>query len=199
MLMCTRAVLRGVKKAKVIGDLPYVSVSKGVKAAYNDALKFYEAGVYALKIENAEPESLELINTLIHSGYQVMGHIGYTPQSVEKFKHRSKLVTEIELLLAEAQLLEQAGVIGLVLEMVPEMTAKLITESIKPFTIGIGAGAYTTGQVLVTDDLLGRYNLFKPKFVKRFANQYNDMLEAFKNYVSEVKSSQFPSPAEVLA
>ena len=199
MLMCTRAVLRGVKKAKVIGDLPYVSVSKGVKAAYDDALKFYEAGVYALKIENAEPESLELITSLVSSGYKVLGHIGYTPQSVDKFKHRSKLVTETELLLAEAQLLEQAGVIGLVLEMVPEMTAKLITESIKPFTIGIGAGAYTTGQVLVTDDLLGRYNLFKPKFVKRFANQYNDMLEAFKNYVSEVKSSQFPSPAEVLA
>jgi len=199
MLICTKAVLRGVKKAKVIGDLPYVSVSKGVKAAYEDALKFYEAGVYALKIENAEPESLELISALVSSSHKVFGHIGYTPQSVDKFKGRSKLVTDSERLLEEARLLEAAGVIGIVLEMLPEMAAKLITESVKPFTIGIGAGSHTTGQVLVTDDLLGRYNLFKPKFVKRFAHQYDDMLDAFKKYVKEVKSAEFPSTSEVLA
>jgi 3-methyl-2-oxobutanoate hydroxymethyltransferase len=83
--------------------------------------------------------------------------------------------------------------------MVPEAIAKLITDSIKPFTIGIGAGSYTTGQVLVTDDLLGRFNLFKPKFVKRYSYQYEDMLNAFKTYVSEVQSIQFPALEQVLA
>jgi 3-methyl-2-oxobutanoate hydroxymethyltransferase len=199
MLMCTRAVKRGALNTKIIGDLPYVSVSKGVNGAYEDSLKFFEAGVYALKIENAEQESLELISKLVNSGYKILGHIGYTPQSVEKFSTQRKLTTDVELLLSEAKTLEENGVIGLVLEMVPEAIAKLITDTIKPFTIGIGAGSYTTGQVLVTDDLLGRFNLFKPKFVKRYAHQYEDMLNAFKSYVSEVQSTQFPAVEQILA
>jgi 3-methyl-2-oxobutanoate hydroxymethyltransferase len=199
MLMCTRAVKRGAPNTKIIGDLPYVSVSKGVTGAYQDSLKFFEAGIYALKIENAEAESLELISKLVNTGYKVLGHIGYTPQSVEKFSIQNKLITDAELLLGEALALERAGVIGLVLEMVPEAIAKLITDSIGAFTIGIGAGSHTTGQVLVTDDLLGRFNLFKPKFVKRYAHQYEDMLNAFKAYVLEVKSERFPAMEQVLA
>lgn len=199
MLMCTRAVKRGAPNTKIIGDLPYVSVSKGVIPAYEDSLKFFEAGIYALKIENAEAESLELISKLVSAGYKVLGHIGYTPQSVEKFSIQNKLITDAELLLSEAKALEDAGVIGLVLEMVPEAIAKLITDSIGAFTIGIGAGSYTTGQVLVTDDLLGRFNLFKPKFVKRYAHQYEDMLNAFRDYVLEVKSERFPATEQVLA
>jgi 3-methyl-2-oxobutanoate hydroxymethyltransferase len=199
MLMCTRAVKRGAPNTKIIGDLPYVSVSRGLTGAYEDSLKFFEAGIYALKIENAEAESLELISKLVNAGYKVLGHIGYTPQSVEKFSIQNKLITDAELLLSEAKALEKSGVIGLVLEMVPEAIAKLITDSIRAFTIGIGAGSHTTGQVLVTDDLLGRFILFKPKFVKRYSYQYEDMLNAFKAYVSEVKSIQFPALEHVLA
>lgn len=187
MLMCTRAVKRGAPNTPIIADLPYVSVMKGVQGAYDDCLKFYEAGVYAVKIENAETESLELISLLVEAKYQVIGHIGYTPQSVEKFTGKSKVVTNADLLLKEAKALEAVRVEGIVLEMVPEEMAKLITESIKPFTIGIGAGKYTTGQVLVTDDLLGRFNLFKPKFVTRYANQYDDMLRAFREYIRELQ------------
>lgn len=187
MLMCTRAVKRGAPNTPIIADLPYVSVIKGVQGAYEDCLKFYKTGAYAVKIENADSESLELLSLLEQSQYPAIGHIGYTPQSVEKFAGKSKMLTDADLLLKEAKALEAVGVKGIVLEMLPEDIAKLITESIQPFTIGIGAGKYTTGQVLVTDDLLGRFNLFKPKFVTRYANQYDDMVRAFREYIQELQ------------
>ena len=195
MMICYKAVRRGAPNTKIIADLPYVSVSKSNDEAYKDALKFYEAGANLVKIENAEPKSLELIKRLSSEAYEVMGHLGYTPQSVEKFNGKPSYVRDRELLITESESLIEAGVSSFVLEMVPDEIAKEITvmaEKKNIFTIGIGAGKDTAGQVLVSDDLLGRFNLFKPKFVKRFAHQYDDMLKAFQDYRTEVQEMKFP-------
>ena len=197
MMICFKAVRRGAPKTKIVADLPYVSVIKPNSEAYKDALAFYEAGANIVKIENAEPKSLELIKMLTDEGYQVMGHIGYTPQSVEKFNGKPSYGKDRELLFSEANKLYEAGVMAMVLEMVPDEIAEELTESLESksreiFTIGIGAGQGTSGQVLVTDDLLGRFNLFKPRFVKRYAEQYQDMTRAFQDYKSEVQELKFP-------
>ncbi len=195
MMICYKAVRRGATNTKIVVDLPYVSVSKSNQEAYEDALKFYEAGADLVKIENAEAKSLELIKMLTDKGYKVMGHLGYTPQSVEKFNGKPSYVRDRELLLKESSKLAEAGVSSFVLEMVPDEIAEEITQNVSAgniFTIGIGAGQGTSGQVLVTDDLLGRFNLFKPKFVKRFAHQYEDMVRAFCEYKKEVQDMKFP-------
>lgn len=195
MMICYQAVRRGAPSSNIIADLPYVSVSKSVEEACVDAIKFYKAGANLVKIESAEAKSLELIKMLTSKGYKVMGHLGYTPQSVEKFNGKPSYVRDRELLLEEADKILEAGVNSFVLEMVPDELAKEITEKVSSqgvFTIGIGAGQGTSGQVLVSDDLLGRFNLFKPKFVKHFANQYEDMLRAFSEYKNAVQTLKFP-------
>jgi 3-methyl-2-oxobutanoate hydroxymethyltransferase len=121
-----------------------------------------------------------------------MGHIGYTPQSFEI----PTLVKDQEKLLEDALALESAGVSGIFLEMIPSEIARLITKKIKIPSIGIGAGSETSGQVLVGDDLLGRYNLVNPKFLRRYANQYSESVSAFKNFIEDVRSGNFPSEAE---
>lgn len=195
MMMCFKAVRRGAPNTKIVADLPYVSVSKPNEEAYEDALKFFEAGADLVKIENAEAKSLELIKMLTDKGYEVMGHLGYTPQSIEKFNGKPSYVKDRELLLREANEIVEAGVSSFVLEMVPDEIAEEITQEVSTksvFTIGIGAGQGTSGQVLVSDDLLGRFNLFKPRFVKRFSYQYEDMLRAFSEYKNEVQELKFP-------
>ena len=118
-----------------------------------------------------------------------MGHIGYTPQSYDK----PVLVKERDELFASAHKLQEAGVMGIVLEMIPAVIAKELTENLQIPTIGIGAGVHCSGQVLVSDDMLGRYNLFEPKFLKRYANQYSETVNAFKEYIQDVKEEKFPS------
>ncbi len=124
-----------------------------------------------------------------------MGHIGYTPQSFDK----PILVKDRDQLIADAVRLVEHGVMGIVLEMVPSDIAREITELLAEKnipTIGIGAGSATTGQVLVSDDMLGRYNLINPKFLRRYSNQYEDMVRSFKEYISDVKSESFPNDKE---
>ncbi len=156
------------------------------------AQQMIKAGADILKIENAEKETLKLILALREQNIEVMGHIGYTPQTFDK----PILVKDREKLIADASLLVQHGVMALVLEMIPSDIAKEITEMLPVPTIGIGAGPYTTGQVLVSDDMLGRYNLMNPKFLRRYANLYGEMVSSFQSYINDVKTGSFPNEEE---
>ena len=195
MLIALRAVRRGAPKAKIIADIPFKVVKQKMPDFLKSVDQLVKAGADILKIENASTETLEQIKAAQDQGIEVMGHIGYTPQDLDKFP-KPALVKDKEQLMQEALKLEEVGVTSMVLEMVPSDIAKEITEKISIPTIGIGAGKDTSGQVLVSDDLLGRFNLFKPKFLRRYANQYEEMLAAFKNYASDVRSGEFPSDSE---
>jgi 3-methyl-2-oxobutanoate hydroxymethyltransferase len=195
MLICTRAVRRGAPEAKIIADMPLRALSKSITDAVDAAHKIIKAGANIVKIENAEKETLKLIEKLREEQIEVMGHIGYTPQSFDK----PILVRDRDQLIADAVRLVEHGVMGIVLEMVPSAIAKEVTELLLEKnipTIGIGAGAATTGQVLVSDDMLGRYDLINPKFLRRYSNQYTDMVRSFKEYISDVQSGSFPNKEE---
>jgi 3-methyl-2-oxobutanoate hydroxymethyltransferase len=192
MLICTRAVHRGAPETPIITDMPLQAVSKSINDSIKSAEQIIKAGANFVKIENAEKQTLKLIKKLVEKKISVMGHIGYTPQSFEI----PTLVKDQEKLLEDALALESAGVSGIFLEMIPSEIARLITKKIKIPSIGIGAGSETSGQVLVGDDLLGRYNLVNPKFLRRYANQYSESVSAFKNFIEDVRSGNFPSEAE---
>jgi 3-methyl-2-oxobutanoate hydroxymethyltransferase len=189
MLACTRAVHRGAPNTKIITDLPLSEVTKPKDDVLKAAQQAIKAGANIVKIEGATKETLEQIKLLRENNIEVMGHIGYTPQSFDK----PTVVREEEKLISEAKTLEEYGAMGIVLEMIPSEISKKITEAIKIPTIGIGAGADCSGQVLVSDDMLGRYNLINPKFLKRYANQYEDSVRAFKEYIEDVRLGTFPS------
>jgi len=192
MVACTRAVRRGAPKTQVITDIPKVEAEKPLADFLKACKQIQKAGADIIKVENAELDTIEKISAAIKDGYQIMGHLGYTPQSFDK----PTLVKDEEVLMRDAKLLESLGAMGIVLEMVPSEIAKKITESISIPTIGIGAGADCSGQVLVSDDMLGRFNLFTPKFLRRYSNQYEDSVRAFSEYIKDVKSKNFPSEAE---
>jgi 3-methyl-2-oxobutanoate hydroxymethyltransferase len=199
MLILAKAVVRGAgtdkasqPSPKIVVDLPYVSACKDLDGAVTDALKLIDTGANCIKIENAEASALNLISTLAKQGVEVMGHLGYTPQSI----HKPKVMRDREGLLFDAHKLVAAGVSSMVLEMVSAELAKEITEAIPVPIIGIGSGPYTSGQVLVSDDVLGRYNLLHPKFLRRYAHQYDESVTAFKAYIQDVKAGKFPSEQE---
>ena len=189
MLASTRAVRRGAPKTKLIVDIPLSVVLKGKDQVLDAAKKLSKAGADIVKLETASKETLEEIKAIREAGIEVMGHIGYTPQTIDK----PKVVKERDELSAAAHKLQEAGVMGMVFEMMPTDIAKEITEVLSIPTIGIGAGVHCSGQVLVSDDMLGRYNLFEPKFLKRYANQYDESVQAFKNYIQDVQQEKFPS------
>lgn len=196
MLSFTAAVKRGANNSIIISDIPYCSAIKDTEDLIADAQKLIKAGASLVKIETAELKTIDSIKAMVDAGITVMGHIGYTPQSVDKFKDKSKVVRDEEMLISEAKSLEEAGVSSIVLEMVPASIAKKITETITIPTIGIGAGKDCDGQVLVTDDMLGRFNLINPKFLRRYSNQFEDSVNSIKEYIKDVKEEQFPSDLE---
>lgn len=189
ILASTRAVRKGAPKIKIIADIPFSVIQKGKEQVLDAAKKLTQAGADIVKIETASKETIEEIKLLRENAIEVMGHIGYTPQSFEK----PTIVKNREELIAAAHKLQEAGVMSIVLEMIPSDIAKELTENLDAFTIGIGAGVHCSGQVLVSDDMLGRYNLIQPKFLKRYANQYEESITAFKNYIEDVQSEKFPS------
>jgi 3-methyl-2-oxobutanoate hydroxymethyltransferase len=178
MIICLKAVRRGAPRTKIVADLPYCSASDDLARMVHDSRKLIEAGADLVKIENAEEKTLEAIKILKALEIDVMGHIGFTPQTIE----RPSLHCDKQKLLGEAVSLEEVGITSIVLEMIEEGIAEELTSRLSIPTIGIGSGKATTGQVLVTDDLLGRYTLMKPKFVTRLSNQYEDMLRVFKEF-----------------
>ena len=196
MLTFTKAVARGVNRALVVADMPFLSYHVSKEEATINAGKLIQAGAKAVKLEGATPFILDIIQHLTQCGINVVGHLGFTPQyinSIGGYIVQGKSYENTVKLLEAAKKLQEAGVFALVLEMVPEETAKYITENIDIPTIGIGAGKYTDGQVLVIDDLIGKYAGNIPKFVKRYANVSEIMKKAISEYNEEVKNGIFPS------
>ncbi len=196
MIHHCKAVTRGVKRAMVIGDMPFMSYQASKEEAVRNAGRFLkESGVEAIKLEGGR-EIYSTIELIVGSGIPVMGHLGLTPQSVYKlggYGVRGQDNEQASKLLEDARGLEKVGVFSIVLEKIPAKLAKKITQQISVPTIGIGAGVGCDGQVLVTHDMLGLFEKFKPKFSKRYAELGAQMKRCYKKYIEEVKSGEFPS------
>lgn len=196
MIYHTRLVTRGRKRALVIGDMPFMSYQTGKDEALRNAGRFFkEAGAEAIKLEGGVAVQ-EAIRAIVDAGMPVMGHIGLTPQSVHQFggyKIQGREKERREALLRDAIAVQDAGAFSLVLECIPQDLAGEITERLTIPTIGIGAGLQCDGQVLVIHDMLGLFDDFVPKFVKRYADVKQTMLGAVKEYVGEVKEGKFPA------
>jgi 3-methyl-2-oxobutanoate hydroxymethyltransferase len=197
MIHHTKAVSRAAKRAMVIGDMPFMSYQASVDQAVANAGRFLqEAGAHGVKLEGGR-EVAEATHRMTAAGIPVMGHLGLTPQSVHQlggYKVQGKEKSAAERMQEDALILEDTGVFSLVLECVPAELAKQITGALKIPTIGIGAGRDCDGQVLVVHDMLGLFNRFVPKFVKKYANLTPQIAESVKKYIEEVRSSNFPGP-----
>ncbi len=197
-----RAVVRGTKRAHVVGDMPFMTYQSSVAEGMANAGKLIkEGGCHSVKLEGGAQHA-ELVSKLVSAGIPVMGHIGLTPQSYHQlggFKVQGREQGGREKLVADALALEAAGVYAIVLEAIPADIAREITEKLTIPTIGIGAGTACDGQVLVSYDMLGMDETFKPRFVRRFATLGATIKEAVGQYVNEVRASTFPSDAESFA
>jgi 3-methyl-2-oxobutanoate hydroxymethyltransferase len=197
MLHHCRAVSRGAKTALLIGDMPFMSYQVSVEEATRNAGRFLQnGGMDAVKLEGGR-ERADAIRSIVGAGIPVMGHLGLTPQSVNQlggFRAQGKTAVVAKRLVEDALILEGAGCFSIVLESVPARLAELISKKISIPTIGIGAGAGCDGQVLVTHDLLGLFDRFTPKFVKKYANFHGEMQKAFGDYIEDVESKRFPAP-----
>ena len=180
----------------VVVDLPFGSYQSNSEIALASAIRIMkETGAHAVKLEGGE-EVLESVKSIVSAGVPVMGHLGLTPQSIYKFgtyNVRAKEETEANKLRRDALLLQEAGCFAIVLEKIPASLAKEVSESLSIPTIGIGAGKYCDGQVLVMHDMLGINTEFKPRFLRQYLNLYEQVTEAVKNYVKDVKKKDFPN------
>lgn len=196
MLHHCRAVARGANFALLIGDMPFMSYQVSVEDAVRNAGRFLqEAGMDAVKLEGGR-ERLEAIRAIVGAGIPVMGHLGLTPQSVNQlggFRAQGKTAAAAKRLYEDAHLLQEAGCFSLVLEAVPDRLAELISQRLEIPTVGIGAGDGCDGQVLVTHDVLGLFDRFTPKFVKKYADFYSEMAEAFESFRVDVETGKFPT------
>ena len=196
MIHHTKAVSRGISRALLVGDMPFMSYNVTVEKTIENAGRFIkEAGADCVKLEGANDTILSMIKAITSAGIPVMGHIGLTPQTANTlggFKVQGKNAEAAKVLLKQAHDLEGAGCFSIVFECIPEALAEIITKSVKIPTIGIGAGINCDGQVLVINDMLGMYDKFVPKFVKQYANLSNEILSAVKDYIKEVKENIFP-------
>lgn len=197
MVHHVKAVVRGVQRAMVVADMPFMSYHVSKKEALRNAGRLIqEAGAGAVKLEGGK-EVAKAVEKITGAGIPVMGHLGLTPQSIHQmggYRVQGKDEAAAQKLLKDARALEEAGAFAVVLECVPTPLAKLVTESIGIPTIGIGAGPHCSGQVLVTHDMLGFYGQFSPKFVKRYANLHEAIMQGLQDYRREVESGDFPGP-----
>ncbi len=196
MLHHSRAVARGAKTALLIGDMPFMSYQVSVEEATRNAGRFLQqGGMDAVKLEGGR-ERVHAIRSITGAGIPVMGHLGLTPQSINQlggFRAQGKTAVAAKRLVEDALLLEEAGCFSIVLESVPARLAELISKKLSIPTIGIGAGVGCDGQVLVTHDLLGLFDRFTPKFVKKYANLHETMHKAFTDYIDDVETKRFPA------
>lgn len=199
MIYHASSVIRAIKKCFVVVDLPFGTYQGNSKLALESAIRIMkEAGAHGVKLEGGE-EIEDSIKRILTAGIPVMGHLGLTPQSIYKFGTytvRAKEEAEAAKLKKDATLLDSIGCFGLVLEKIPAALAKEVTESIDIPTIGIGAGMHTDGQVLVSHDMLGINKGFSPRFLRRYADLYQSVLNATEQYIADVKSSAFPNENE---
>lgn len=195
----TKVVRRAVKRAMLVADMPFMSYQVDITEAVRNAGRLLkESGAEAVKMEGGK-RIIPLVEQLVDIGIPVMGHLGLTPQSIYKFgtyEVRARENAEAKQLIADAKLLDTAGVFGIVLEKIPDALAAKVTASVSCATIGIGAGAGCDGQVLVTNDMLGMNEQFRPRFVRQYSNLSETMRNAFQSYISDVKASKFPSKKE---
>ncbi len=196
MIHHTKPVARAVRRALVIGDMPYFSFHRSVEDTLANAARFVkEGGAAGVKIEGATPFRLKLVEALVEAEIPVMGHVGLTPQSVNKlggFKVRGAAAGEAKRILTDARNLEKAGAFSLVLESIPLDLARLVTERVSIPTIGIGAGPYCDGQILVFHDLVGYSSGYLPKFVKKYIDLYSLLTKAVTDYGRDVREGRFP-------
>ncbi len=199
MIYHAQSVVRGVKRCLIVVDLPFGAYQGNSKEALASTIRIMkETGGHAVKLEGGE-EVLESIKRIISAGVPVMGHLGLTPQSIYKFgtyQVRAREEAEAEKLKADALKLEAAGCFALVLEKIPAELAKEVSESLSIPTIGIGAGKFCDGQVLVMHDMLGINQEFKPRFLRQYANLYESISEAVRHYIKDVRSGDFPNESE---
>ena len=199
MIYHAASVVRAIDRSLVVVDMPFGSYQGNSKEALSNAIKIMkESGGHSVKLEGGS-EIIESIERILTAGIPVMGHLGLTPQSIYKFGTytvRAKEEEEAEKLIYDAKLLEKTGCFAIVLEKVPAKLAKKVAESVSIPIIGIGAGAEVDGQVLVLHDMLGMTHEFNPRFLRRYLNLYEDITRAVKNYVSDVKSEDFPNEQE---
>lgn len=196
MLHHAKAVRRGAPDSFIVGDMPYGSYQTGSRDAINNAIRFLkEADCDAVKLEGGL-NMCTIVKALVEAGIPVMAHIGLTPQTASQlggYKVQGKGIEDAGRLLAEARGLEEAGAFSIILECVPGTLAKVISASLTMPTVGIGAGVHCDGQVLVTHDLLGMFEKFTPKFVKKFADLSPAIKEGIRTYKTEVKEGVYPA------
>ena len=199
MIYHAQSVVRAVKRALVVCDMPFGSYQGNSKEALANAIRIMkESGAEAVKLEGGS-EIAESIERILSAGIPVMGHLGLTPQSINKFgtyNVRAKSEAEAAKLKADAQLLQELGCFAIVLEKIPADLAREVSESLDIPTIGIGAGSGTDGQVLVMQDMLGINQGFSPRFLRRYADLGNEIIDAVGHYVSDVKAVDFPNASE---
>ncbi len=199
MRVFVKAVSKGAKNTFIVADMPFMSYNINVEQGLENASKMIKAGASAIKLEGCNKYILTLIQRCIESGIPVLGHLGFTPQlmnTIGGHKIQGKTAEMTEEILASAQKLEKAGCFAIVLELMPAESAKYITDNLQIPTIGIGAGNGCSGQIVVTDDILGKYTDFTPKFVKKYTDIHNIVLESVTKYRDEVKNLVFPSENE---
>jgi len=193
------SVIRGINRCLVVVDLPFGSYQSNSEIALASAIRIMkETGAHAVKLEGGE-EVLDSVKSIVSAGVPVMGHLGLTPQSIYKFgtyNVRAKEEAEANKLRRDALLLQEAGCFAIVLEKIPALLAKEVTESISIPTIGIGAGKYCDGQVLVMHDMLGINTEFKPRFLRQYLNIYEQVTDAVQKYIKDVKRKDFPNDSE---
>lgn len=199
MIYHAASVIRAIKRALVVVDLPFGAYQGDSKEALRSAIRIMkEAEAHSVKLEGGR-EIIESVNRILSAGIPVMGHLGLTPQSIYKFGTytvRAKEEEEAKRLIEDALLLEEAGVFAIVLEKVPASLAEKVANQLTIPVIGIGAGGGVDGQVLVMHDMLGITQEFSPRFLRRYHNLYQEMLGAFESYIGDVKSGDFPNEKE---
>lgn len=199
MIYHASSVVRGVKRAFVVVDIPFGSYQGNSSEALRSAIRIMkESGAHAVKVEGGS-EIKESITRILSAGVPVMGHLGLTPQSIYKFGTytvRAKEKEEANKLIEDAKILEETGCFALVLEKIPAKLAKKVAETVSIPVIGIGAGGDVDGQVLVVHDMLGITQEFKPRFLRQYADLQNIMTKAVQDYITDVKSKDFPNESE---
>jgi len=199
MIYHASSVVRGVNRAFVVVDLPFGSYQSNSKEALASAIRIMkETGAHGIKCEGGE-EILESVKRILGAGIPVIGHLGLTPQSIYKFgtySVRAREEAEAEKLRNDARLLEEAGCSGVVLEKIPAQLARSVSQSLQIPVIGIGAGKYCDGQVLVMHDLLGINTEFQPRFLRRYLHLHEEITDAVRQYIHDVKDNDFPNEQE---
>lgn len=199
MIYHAQSVIRGIERCLVVVDMPFGSYQGNSEIALASAIRIMkETGAHSVKLEGGE-DVVEIVKRIVGAGIPVMGHLGLTPQSIYKFgtyNVRAKEELEANKLRNDAKLLQEAGCFAIVLEKIPAMLAKEVTERIDIPTIGIGAGKYCDGQVLVMHDMLGINTEFKPRFLRQYLNLFELATDAVSKYVSDVKKNDFPNDNE---